>query len=91
MEENLKELARINREKKELEKREKEIKEKVQPNLTKDGLKNDFVIISYIEASESTTVDLSKLEEKEPDLYKDLLKDYPKITKRNSSFRYTFK
>ena len=39
----------------------------------------------------STTLDLIALQEKEPELYEDLLKDYAKVTNKKGYFKYTFK
>lgn len=91
MEELLKELKSINDAKKRLADREKEAKEKLEKELTDEGYKNDFVTISYSKPSESVSIDTAKLCEHEPELYKELLRDYPKITKRKASFSYRFK
>ena len=59
--------------------------------LGEENLKTDFVTISYSKPSKTVSIDLKKLEEKEPELYEDLLKDYKKETVRKGSYRYTFK
>ena len=91
MEELLMELKSINDAKKRLADREKEAKEKLEEQLTDEGYKNDFVTISYSKPSESVSIDTAKLCEHEPELYKELLRDYPKVTKRKASFSYRFK
>lgn len=91
MEELLKELKSINDAKKRLADREKEAKEKLEKELTDKGYKNDFVTISYSKPSESVSIDTAKLCEHEPELYKELLRDYPKVTTRKASFSYRFK
>lgn len=91
MEDLLKMLKEINEEKKALEEREKTIKASIEANLNEEGYKTDFVTISYSKPSTSTTVDLTALSKKEPELYEDLLKDYKKETVRKGSYRYTFK
>mgnify|MGYP006913148543 FL=1 len=91
MEELLMELKSINDAKKRLADREKEAKEKLEKELTDEGYKNDFVTISYSKPSESVSIDTAKLCEHEPELYKELLRDYPKVTKRKASFSYRFK
>lgn len=91
MEELLKELKSINDAKKRLADREKEAKEKLEKELTDEGYKNDFVTISYSKPSESVSIDTSKLCELEPELYNELLRDYPKVSKRKASFSYRFK
>lgn len=91
MEDLLKALKDINDEKKTLEEREKTIKASIESNLNEEGYKTDYVTVSYSSPSTTTTVDLKTLQEKEPDLYDDLLKDYPKVTNRKGSFSYRFK
>ena len=91
MEELLMELKSINDAKKRLADREKEAKEKLEKELTDEGYKNDFITISYSKPSESVSIDTAKLCEHEPELYKELLRDYPKVTKRKASFSYRFK
>ena len=91
MEELLKELKSINDAKKRLADREKEAKEKLEKELTNEGYKNDFVTISYSKPSESVSIDTAKLCEHEPELYKELLRDYPKVTTRKAGFSYRFK
>lgn len=91
MEDLLKALKDINDEKKALEEREKTIKASIESNLNEEGYKTDYVTVSYSSPSTTTSVDLKALEEKEPDLYNDLLKDYPKVTTRKGSFSYRFK
>lgn len=91
MEELLKELKSINDAKKRLADREKEAKEKLEKELTDEGYKNDFVTISYSKPSESVSIDTAKSCEHEPELYKELLRDYPKVTTRKASFSYRFK
>lgn len=52
---------------------------------------NDYCKISRIEASESKSIDLKAVQKKEPELYTDLLKDYPKVSKRKASIRIMVK
>lgn len=91
MEELLMELKSINEAKKRLADREKEAKEKLEKELTDEGYKNDFVTISYSKPSQSKSIDTAKLCELEPELYNELLRDYPKVTTRKASFSYRFK
>ena len=91
MEELLNELKSINDAKKRLADREKETKEKLEKELTDEGYKNDFITISYSKESKSTSIDTAKLCELEPELYKELSRDYPKVTTRKASFSYRFK
>ncbi len=80
---NLSELAK---QKKAIEKQEKEAKKQIKTAMDKYGVesfKNDFVTISNVAGSSSTTIDIAKMQEKEPDLYENLMRDYPKTTTRS--------
>ena len=85
----IEELKDIINQKKVLEEREKFLKSQIEEEVGEDGYKDD-VTISYKQASETTSIDLKKLEEREPELYNDLLKDYKKVTSRKASFSYRF-
>lgn len=87
----LEKLISINKAKRELEQQEKAIREEVEKCLTEDGYKDEHITISYTKPTSSTTVDLKKLEENEPELYEDLLTDYPKVTNRKASYKYIIK
>lgn len=86
----IEELKDIINQKKVLEEREKFLKSQIEKEVGEDGYKDDDVTISYKQASETTSIDLKKLEEREPELYNDLLKDYKKVTSRKASFSYRF-
>lgn len=53
--------------------------------------KNDYVTISLVKGSTTISIDLKALEKKEPELYADLLKDYPKETIKKDSVRILVK
>ena len=91
MEDLLKALKEINEEKNMLSEREKTIKKSIEGNLGEESYKTDFVTVSFTKPSTTVSIDLKKLEEKEPELYEELLTDYPKTTTRKGSYRYTFK
>ncbi len=91
MEELLKQIQMLDKSKKEIEEQIKSLKQEVESQLTEDGFKNDFVTISYTKPSKTVTIDLALLEEKETDLFDDLLKDYPKVSERKGSYNYRFK
>lgn len=92
MEELLQELQNLDIQSKSIDERKSKIKETLEKDfLTTEGYKNDFVTVSYTSASETTSIDLKQLEDKEPDLFKDLIKDYPKVSKRKASYSYRFK
>lgn len=92
MDELLEELHNLDIQKKSIEERVSKIKETLEKDyLTTEGYKNDIVTVSYTSASETTSIDLKQLEEKEPELFNDLVKDYKKVTKRKASYSYRFK
>lgn len=75
-----KEVSNITAQRKELQKKEKEIKKDLEKAMLEHDIQsidNEFIRISYVEASEKTSIDMKTLESKEPDLYEDLLEDYP--------------
>lgn len=85
-------LAEQLRVKKEIELREKALKAELQALMEEHGVKsvdNEFLKITYVEGSESTTIDLAAMEKAEPALFADLLRDYPKTTVRKPSVRFT--
>ncbi len=92
MEELLQELQNLDIQSKSIDERKSKIKETLEKDyLTTEGYKNDFVTVSYTSASETTSIDLKKLEEKEPELFNELVEDYKKVTKRKASYSYRFK
>ena len=92
MEELLQELQNLDIQSKSIDERKSKIKETLEKDyLTTEGYKNDFVTVSYTSASETTSIDLKKLEEKEPELFNELVEDYKEVTKRKASYSYRFK
>ena len=89
-------LSDMVKQKKALEDQEKEIKKKLGEAMDEYGIKsmdNQFIRFTRVAASEGKqTVDLDKLAKAEPDLFKDLLADYPKVTgARKASVRFEAK
>lgn len=81
-------------EKEKIEKEEKDLKktlEKLFNEYDLKSFKNDYFSITKVAESESKSVDLKNMEKKEPELYAELLEDYPKITKRKAYIRITVK
>jgi hypothetical protein len=73
---------------------EKELKANLKDAMEKYGIKqfkNDVITITYVDESESTSIDLSALKKNETQLYNELLADYPKVTKKNAYVRFTVK
>lgn len=89
-----KELSEIKKKIDELKEREEWLKLQISNELKSNDLKqikNEFCTISWVEGSTTETIDLKKLEEKEPDLYADLLEDYSKKTERKGYFKFMVK
>lgn len=75
-------LQEFKKKQKEMEDQEKKLKKQLETSMAEYGIKsfkNEYISISYVEGSESTSIDMKKLEEAEPSLYKELLADYPKV------------
>ena len=89
-------LADAVKKKKKIEADEKKFKEQLGKVMDEYGIKsldNQFVKIIRVAGSEgSQTVDLDKMQKEEPELYADLLKDYPKIAgAKKASIRFDVK
>lgn len=88
------ELSAIEQQKKSIEKKSKEIKadlEKAMDEYNIKSIDNEYLKITRVEASESVSIDLKAMKKKEPELYDDLLVDYPKVRKRKAYVRFTVK
>ena len=89
-----KELADITKIKKELEEREKFAKESLLIAMENNGITsvdNDIIRITYVEGSESFSLDTKALRAEEPELYHQLEQKYNKRTKKNPYVRFTVK
>lgn len=92
--EAFKQLGELKKEQDRLAEIEKNVKSELEQAMIENdivAIKNQYITISRVSASETTSIDLKKLEEKEPELYKDLLRDYPKVTTKKASIRFTVK
>lgn len=90
----MKQVADVTKTKKKLEAEEKKIKAKIEKAMDEFGIKsidNQYITISRVAAGQDKiTVDLETLKAEEPDLYDDLIADYPKTVKGKKAF-VTFK
>jgi phage regulator Rha-like protein len=89
-----KQLSEITKTKKQLEEQEKKVKADLEKAMDEHEIKsidNQFLKITRVAASSSTSIDLKTLEEKEPELHKELLEDYPKVTNRKSYLTFKVK
>lgn len=87
-------LADATKAKKKLESDEKKLKTKLEKLMNEYGIKsidNQFIKITRVNGSTSTSIDVKELEKKEPKFYAELLEDYPKITTRKDSIRFEVK
>ena len=90
----MKNLSDLKKEQDRLAELEKTARQQLQSVMNEFGItqfKNDYVTISLVKGSTTTSVDLKELEKQEPELYADLLKDYPKTTTKNDSVRILVK
>ena len=88
------EIAALHKQEKELAAKNKELKTELEKAMNEHNIKsidNEFLKITRVEASETKTIDLNAMKKKEPDLYEDLIEDYPKVTKRKAYVRFTVK
>lgn len=75
-----KEVSSIAAQRKELARQEKEIKDSLEKAMAENGIKsidNEYIRITHVAESESVSIDMKEMEKKEPDLYEELLEDYP--------------
>lgn len=87
-------LADITRYKKEIERQEKEAKEALLIAMENHSIKsvdNDIVKVSYIDASESVTLDTKALRAADPELYRELLNKYNKRTTKSPYIKIAVK
>ncbi|MEH6940800.1 hypothetical protein [Bacillus sp. JJ722] len=71
-----------------LKEKTKKLKEELGAAMDEFGvtsIDNEFVKITRVKGSTSTTLDATKLKNSEPKLFGELLGDYPKVTNRSAS------
>jgi SMC interacting uncharacterized protein involved in chromosome segregation len=79
---------------KELQDKQKKYKDELVKQMEQYNVKsidNDFVKVTYVASTQSTSVDLKTFKEKEPEEYDMLLNDYPKVTNRKGYVRIKVK
>lgn len=87
-------LAEFKKAQDEMKKQEEKLKADLEKSMQEYGIKsfkNDYVTLSYVEASTSESIDLKAMQEKEPKLYDELLADYKKVTSKKAYVRITVK
>lgn len=89
-----KQLSEITKTKKVLEEQEKIMKEQLEKAMNEHGIQsidNQYLKITRVSESSSTSIDLKTLEKKEPKLYGELLEDYPKVTNKKAYLTFKVK
>jgi uncharacterized protein YpuA (DUF1002 family) len=89
-----KQVADVTKAKKDLEDQEKKVKEQLEKAMNEygiDSIDNQYLKITRVKASSSESVDLKKMEEKEPQLYAELLADYKKVTNKKAYLMFKVK
>lgn len=85
-----KNLAEMVKQKKAFEEKEKEIKEQLEQVMDAYGIKsleNEFIKFTRIaENAGKQTIDVDAMKKKEPNLYEELLADYPKTTGKKKAY-----
>lgn len=87
-------LAQVTKTKKQLEEQEKNFKEQLEKAMDEHGIKsidNQYLKITRVGESSSTSIDLKALEKEEPKLYAELLEDYPKVTNKKAYLTFKVK
>jgi septal ring factor EnvC (AmiA/AmiB activator) len=92
----MKNLSDMTKQKKKIEKQEKLIKANLGKVMDEYGIKsldNQFLkIIRVAESKGKATVDLDKMQKEEPELFDELIKDYPKTAgAKKASIRFDVK
>lgn len=89
-----KQLADFKKQKEAMEQQEAKLKADLEKAMEEHGIKsfsNDYVTISFVEASSTESIDLKAMQKKEPKLYEELLADYKKVTNKKAYVRITVK
>ena len=87
-------LAEFKKQKEAMEQQEAKLKADLEKAMLEHGIKsfsNDYVTLSFVDASISESIDLKAFKEKEPKLYDELLADYKKVTNKKAYVRITVK
>lgn len=92
----MKSISNLNKQKKDIEEQEKQLKKHLEKAFEEYGIKsleNDYIKITRIApGKDSTTIDLKEFEKQEPETYKEILEDYPKVVKGKAAYiRFTVK
>lgn len=92
--ESFKQLSELKKEQDRLAEIEKNVKAEIEKAMDDNDIvsvKNDYVTITRVAESTSTSIDLKALQDREPKLYEDLIADYPKVTNKKAYIRIAVK
>lgn len=92
--ESFKQLSELKKEQDRLAEIEKNVKAEIEKAMDDNDIvsvKNDYVSITRVAESTSTSIDLKALQDREPKLYEDLIADYPKVTNKKAYIRIAVK
>lgn len=87
-------IALLEKQVKEMQEKQKALKADLESAMNEYEIKsidNEYLKITRVEESTSTSIDLKALQKKEPALYGELLEDYPKVTVKKAHVRITVK
>lgn len=87
-------IAAMTKQEKELAEKNKKMKTELEAAMDEFEIKsidNEFLKITRVSASTSKSLDIKKLQDKEPALYGELMEDYPKVTNKNAYIKITVK
>lgn len=87
-------IALLDKQVKEMQEQQKALKADLEKAMNEYEIKsidNEYLKITRVEESTSTSIDLKALQKKEPALYGELLEDYPKVTVKKAHVRITVK
>lgn len=90
----MKNIALLEKQVKDLQNKQKTLKadlEKAMDEYNIKSIDNEYLKITRVAESTSTSIDLKALQKKEPALYGELLEDYPKVTTRKAYVKITVK
>lgn len=83
-------LSEMTKQKKQIEQQEKDIKAKLEAAMDEYSIKkieNEYITITRVaENPGKQTVDLDKMQKEEPELFNELLADYPKTTGKKKGY-----
>lgn len=87
-------LSEITRTRKHLEDQEKQVKEQLERAMDEHDIKsidNNYLKITRVNSSTSTSIDIKELQKQEPKLHAELITDYPKVSNRKAYVTFKVK